>query len=108
MILHCVFCNFSDKSRAAEQHAVLTELRYFALSIRRCMSAEFGPNRDFEQKTQDYSHGFVLRFKDRDALDDYANHPTHRALGARLVDLCVGGADGILVYDLEVPDRRTR
>jgi hypothetical protein len=104
MILHCVFCNFSDEARAVEQHAVLSELRDFALSIRRCMSAEFGPNRDFEQKTQDYSHGFVLQFKDKDALDEYAKHPTHLALAARLVNLCVGGADGILVYDLEVQD----
>ncbi|CUH77763.1 Stress responsive A/B Barrel Domain protein [Tritonibacter multivorans] len=108
MILHCVFCNFSDAATAAQRQAILSELRDFAMSLRRCLSAEFGPNRDFEQKTQGYSHGFVLRFRDADALAEYAEHPTHRALGARLCALCTGGADGILVYDLEVPDRRSR
>ena len=108
MILHCVFCKFSSEATAADQQAVLTELRDFALSLRRCISAEFGPNRDFEQKTQGFSHGLVLRFKEAEALAEYSEHPTHKALGARLCDLCEGGADGILVYDLEVPDRRAR
>ena len=41
-----------------------------------------------------------IRFADRLALATYADHPTHKALGARLCDLCEGGAGGIMVADL--------
>lgn len=63
---------------------------------------QHGLNRDFEQKSQDYGYGFVCRFADIDALQRYANHPVHKQLGARLVAMCQGGADGIWVADIEV------
>jgi hypothetical protein len=60
-----------------------------------------GPNRDFEAKSPDHPYGFICTFADADALGTYAVHPDHQALGGRLVALC-GGADGIMVIDLEV------
>ena len=61
-----------------------------------------GPNRDYEGKSADYPYGFVCEFSDPAALQVYANDPRHRALGARLVAMCQGGGDGIMVIDLEV------
>lgn len=60
-----------------------------------------GPNRDFENKSPEYSHGFVVTFRDRAAHLAYERHPRHVELGARLVSMCRGGAEGIVVYDID-------
>ncbi|MBD8876212.1 Dabb family protein [Roseibium polysiphoniae] len=103
MILHCVFCNFRADSPPAERSKVFQELQDFSVTLDGVLGFEFGPNLDFERKSQAYDEGFVIRFKDVSALEAYANHPVHRALGGRLCDLCEGGADGIVVFDLDVP-----
>ncbi len=103
MILHCVFCSFRPDVAATQSEAVLRELSDFSLSLDGVLGFDFGPNRDFEKKSQGYTDGFVIRFESRDALGLYATHPTHKQLGARLCDLCEGGADGIVVFDLETP-----
>lgn len=59
-----------------------------------------GPNIDAEGKSPDYPYGFICQFQDRAALDRYAADPRHQAIGARLVAMCKGGAEGIMVYDL--------
>lgn len=61
-----------------------------------------GPNRDFEQKSVGYAYGFICNFANQSALQSYAIDPRHQALGARLVALCNGGADGIFVADIEI------
>jgi len=101
VILHCVFCRFRADVPPERRLDILVELSGFALSLDGVVSCDFGPNRDFERKSQDYSDGFVIRFSNRRALDRYADHPGHRDLGRRLCELCVGGAEGILVFDLE-------
>lgn len=106
MILHCVFCDFIrdvGKTGTDGGGELLQELKDFSLSLPGVLSFDFGPNRDFEKKSPNHSDGFVIRFATAEALENYALHPTHLALGARLCGLCRGGAEGIIVYDLEVP-----
>ena len=102
MILHCVFVNFRSDGDPAEQQAVLTGLGELQPLIDGFEAYQHGPNRDFEDKTPDHRDGFICTFRDAEALQSYADNEAHKALGARLVAQCVGGADGILVYDLEV------
>ena len=80
---------------------VIAALGLFAQRLAGVVSFEGGPNRDFEAKSPSFGQGFVIRFSDRAALAGYADHPEHRALGARLVAACRGGADGIMVFDIE-------
>ena len=61
-----------------------------------------GRSRSPEQIERGYMHGFTIDFDSWDALQQYADHPQHKRLGAQLVDNAVGGIDGILVLDLEV------
>lgn len=61
-----------------------------------------GPNRDFEGKSQRYPYGLICVFADKAALDAYAADAEHRRAGGLLVAACKGGAEGILVVDLEV------
>lgn len=102
MILHCVFCQFDATAPEVARQEVLEDLRTFSLTLPGVVSFDFGPNRDFEQKSQEFAAGFVIRFASKEALEAYAVHPEHQRLGGVLVSLCVGGAAGIVVYDLEV------
>lgn len=101
MILHCVFCHPLDGA-TEELSGIIGELKSFSQGLEGVIAFDYGPNRDFEAKSPDHSIGFVIRFSSAQALAHYAEHPTHQALGSKLCDLCVGGADGIIVYDLEV------
>ena len=66
-----------------------------------CGNFVHGANRDFEAKSPDYPYGFTMDFSSEADLHRYAEDADHRALGTALVDMCVGGGDGILVFDLE-------
>ncbi|MEM1289238.1 MAG: Dabb family protein [Pseudomonadota bacterium] len=102
MILHCVFCTFKNGVSAETQADIFNALKDFSQSLDGALAFDHGPNRDFEDKSASYQSGFVIRFADKAALQAYAVHPTHQALGAQLCALCVGGADGVIVFDLEV------
>ncbi len=102
MILHAVFLNLAPGHDPAELSAVMAGLAALAGRIEGFAGFDHGPNIDAEGRSPDHPHGFVCRFDDRAALDRYAADPRHRALGARLVALCTGGAAGIVVYDLDV------
>lgn len=100
MILHCVFCTFRTDASQEQRQAILSDLARFSLALDGVLGFDHGPNADFEGKSPNVTDGFVIRFADRLALATYADHPTHKALGARLCDLCEGGAGGIMVMDL--------
>jgi hypothetical protein len=102
MIVHCVFCNIRSDVPNEDRVQVFEHLAALCQPMTGFIDFEHGPNRDFEMKSQAYSDGFVIRFESPAALEHYAKHPTHIKLGQRLSDLCVGGGDGIIVFDLEV------
>ena len=102
MIRHCVFLRLEAGSDREELAEVIEGLRSLVAGLNGCANFAAGPNRDFENKSPDHPYGFTFDARDTDTLAAYAAHPTHKALGARLVALCAGGADGIMVYDLEV------
>lgn len=61
-----------------------------------------GRSQSPEQIERGYMHGFVIDFDDWDALARCAEDPRHQGLGAQLVENATGGADGILVLDIEI------
>ena len=97
MIRHIVMLNLRMDHSPAELAAVMRGLGGLPM-----MAFHHGPNRDVEGKTPDYPYGFSCDFSDLTALETYAADPVHQALGARLCALCQGGADGIMVMDLDV------
>lgn len=100
MIQHIVMLNLPNDHDASELQDVMAGLS--ALEIEGFTGFEHGLNKDFEQKSQNYPYGFICTFADEAALERYAQNPDHQALGGRLVALCTGGADGIMVMDLAV------
>ncbi|NDR55907.1 Dabb family protein [Aliiruegeria sabulilitoris] len=101
MIRHCVMLGLRDGFDAEELEAVLDGLEGLVQRMPGSHRFAAGPNRDFENKTAGFPHGFTIDFDSRAALSAYAEHPEHRTLGARLVALC-GGAERIAVFDLEI------
>ncbi len=89
---------------AVELAAVMGGLSAVAERMPGCGGFFHGPNRDFEAKSPSYLYGFTLDFAAEADLQRYASDETHQQLGARLVALCVDGAEGVLVFDLEMPD----
>ena len=104
MIRHCVFLNLRADHDGGQLAATFYGLANLCARLTGASGFVGGPNRDFESKSQDFDTGFTIDFVDAPALETYAKDPEHQALGAQLVAQCVGGADGIIVFDLEVPD----
>tara|TARA_R110002096_G_scaffold120749_1_gene261529 strand:- start:5743 stop:5946 length:204 start_codon:yes stop_codon:yes gene_type:complete len=61
-----------------------------------------GANRDFENMSAKYGDGFIITFTDRTAHLAYETHPNHIGQGAKMVSMCNGGTDRIVVFDLEI------
>lgn len=101
MIDHIVMLNLAEGHAPAELAAIMDGLLGLVGDMPGLVSVAHGPNIDLEHKSPDYPYGFIVQFTDRAALEAYAVDPRHQALGARLVALCNGGGDGILVIDLE-------
>ena len=102
MIVHAVFCAIRPEISADAIARVLRALDALKEQCAGLVSLESGLNIDLEQKSQGYSHGFLMRFETRDALEAYAVHRAHIAVAGELVALCVGGAEGIMVFDLDI------
>ena len=102
MLIHCVFCDLRDDAPAAEVTAIYRSFAQLVGQIDGMLAFHAGVNRDFEAKSPRHRSGFVVTFRDRAAHLAYDSHPAHKAAGARLVALCNGGYEGIVVYDLEV------
>jgi len=101
MIQHCVYCAIPASVDPVEQDSVFQALAAIMSLVDGFESFACGPNRDYENKSAGYTWGFAATFRDRAALAAYDAHPAHKAAGGRLVDLCDGGGDGIMVFDLE-------
>lgn len=100
MIQHIVMLQLKSDFDHAELAAVMQGLSQ--LQIAGFSKFEHGTNKDYERKSQDYPYGFICSFDDEAALKRYASDPDHQTLGGRLVNMCEGGAEGIMVMDLAV------
>jgi hypothetical protein len=101
MIKHCVFLNFKSEISESEQFDIFEGLSNLKNQIEGLNDFEYGNNLDFEQKSADFNSGFIASFENRQALLEYNEHPEHALLGSKLVSMCKGGHQGIIVFDIE-------
>jgi hypothetical protein len=104
MIRHIVLIRFRPEVAEAEIAAIFADLQAIRAVLPGVLSITAGRSESPEQIERGYMHGFVADFTDWQALAAYQAHPDHRRVGATLVAAAVGGLDGILVFDLPVPD----
>ena len=103
MIHHCVFIHFRPEITAATQQGLWNELRALVGEIPGLREVRAGANARYEDLDHGFADGFIAVFDDRAALAAYQAHPAHQATGAKLVQAALGGVQGLMVFDLDLP-----
>jgi len=80
-----------------EQQAMREALLSLKDRIPGIVAASCGPN--FSERSAGYDIGFVVRFRDRAALEHYLPHPAHQEVVERFVRPV---SEGVIVVDYEV------
>ncbi|MDN2579315.1 Dabb family protein [Aquibium sp. ELW1220] len=102
MIRHIVLTRFKPDMTENEIADIYAGLSALTDSLQGARGFTGGRSASPERIERGYMHGFVIDFDGWAELKAYADHPKHRALGARIVENAIGGIDGVLVLDLEV------
>jgi hypothetical protein len=76
MIEHIVLFRWTNEATPEAINTVLSELRKLKGKIPGIVDLSCGAN--FSDRAKDYTHGLVVRFTDRSALEAYAPHPEHQ------------------------------
>ncbi|WP_394789688.1 Dabb family protein [Rhodoferax sp.] len=103
MIQHCVFVRFRPEISAAAKQALWAELQALVGVIPGLREVRAGANARYEDLDHGFTDGFIAVFDDRAALATYQAHPAHQATGAKLVQAALGGLQGLMVFDLDLP-----
>ncbi len=102
MIRHIVLIKFQPGVSEELISALFKELRQIEKQVPGILDIKSGRSESPEKIERGYMHGFTVDFQDWQALENYQQHPDHKALGAKLVANVIGGLDGILVLDIPV------
>ncbi len=76
MIEHIVLFQWAKEASPVAIETVMTELRKLKGKIPGVVDLSCGAN--FSDRSKGYTHGLVVRFKDRAALEAYGPHPEHQ------------------------------
>lgn len=96
---HCVFMEFKPEIGRSQQTILFNKFAALQANIEGFLNIEFGNNIDLENKSN-CNAGFIIDFENQTSLNRYTQHHEHKRLGAELVSICVGGVEGIIVFDL--------
>ncbi|MGB8817710.1 MAG: Dabb family protein [Rhizobiaceae bacterium] len=102
MIRHIVLIRFKPETSETKIAAIFEALHRIRDVLDGVVSITSGKSESPEKIERGYMHGFVVDFRDWQALAAYQAHEDHKRVGAELVANAVGGLDGILVFDLPV------
>jgi Stress responsive A/B Barrel Domain len=104
MIRHIVLIRFRPDVSDEKIAGMFEALPRIRAKLEGVLSITAGKSESPEQVERGYMHGFIIDFRDWDALAAYQTHPDHQRFGGELVAHAVGGLDGILVFDLPVKE----
>jgi hypothetical protein len=76
MIEHIVLFRWTEGTSQAAMDDAMAELRKLKSKIPGIVDLSCGAN--FSDRARGYTHGLVVRFKDRSALETYGPHPEHQ------------------------------
>lgn len=103
MIRHIVLITFKPEITDDHIAELFAELASVQTQLSGMLAVTSGRSESPEKMERGYLHGFVADFADWDALQAYQNNESHQRLGAKLVKAAVGGKEGILCFDYEIP-----
>lgn len=96
MIEHIVLFKWKENASPEAIENVMTELRALKAKIPGIVELSCGAN--FSERAKGYTHGLLVRFKDRAALGTYGPHPEHQRVVQKLI---VPISADILALDFE-------
>ncbi|MBW3622636.1 MAG: Dabb family protein [Armatimonadetes bacterium] len=99
MIEHIVLFKVRSDATSEAVKEMLRRLRALKEEVPGILYLSCGTN--FSERAQGYTHGLVVRFPDRDALQAYQVHPLHQAAVTEAVRPVVEEG-GILALDYEI------
>jgi hypothetical protein len=97
MIEHIVLFRWTDAASEEAKTNVMTKLRQLKGKIPGIVDLTCGAN--FSDRSKGYTHGLVVRFTDRAALQIYGPHPEHQRIVQNLIKPI---AADILALDYEI------
>lgn len=83
MIEHIVLFRWTENASPEAINNVMTELSKLKSKIQGIVDLSCGTN--FSDRAKGYTHGLVVRFKDRAALEAYGPHPEHQRVVQNLI-----------------------
>jgi len=92
MYIHAVLFRWKESASAAAIAAVMREFQAFEGRLPGLVEITSGTN-VASRNSQGFTHGAVLKFQDRAALDAYSPHPTHQKLLSTLLPLLAEAAE---------------
>ncbi len=75
-IMHIVLFKWTEEAKPEAIHAAVQALRDLKDRVPGILEISCGAN--FCDRSQGFTHGLVVRFTDRAALDAYGPHPNHQ------------------------------
>lgn len=103
MIRHIVALRFRAGTSDAVKVALFADLAGLQQRIAGVLGFHAGRNISVEPLSRGFDDVFWFDFRDAAVRDAYLVDPAHQAIGARIVALTEGGADGVFVFDVEMP-----
>jgi hypothetical protein len=97
MIEHIVLFRWTEGASPEAIDSVVAELRQLKSKIPGVVDLSCGAN--FSDRAKGYTHGLVVRFKNRAALEAYAPHPEHQRVVQKFITPIRGE---VLAIDYEV------
>jgi hypothetical protein len=97
MIEHIVLFKLKADAPESDKREMLSRLLALRNTIPGIVHASAGAN--FSARAQGYTHGFVVRFVDRSALDRYVPHPAHQEVVENHVKPL---SEAVLALDYEI------
>ena len=76
MIEHIVLFQWKPEATPEQIESALTELKALQTKIPNVLALSVGKN--FSERSQGFTHGLVVRFPDREALEVYGPHKAHQ------------------------------
>ncbi|HEY9009425.1 MAG TPA: Dabb family protein [Devosia sp.] len=101
-VRHIVLCKFHAGVSDVQRDAIFAELAALRGHLPGILAMSSGANVSPEGLGQGFAHGFTIDFADAAARDTYLADAAHGRAGAKLVAALEGGADGLIVFDIEV------
>ena len=84
MVEHIVLFRWTEEATAAQIESAVEGLRALKGQIPGIVDLSCGEN--FSDRAQGYTHGLVVRFTDRAALEVYGPHPAHQHVVQTLIN----------------------